>query len=122
MAESKTTKNIAEFKTVKQGRDKAEESRREELNDLKIVMSIEAGQRLMFRIINELCHVDTRSAVNSGSETYLREGERNIGRILKTEVAMVALGHYQRLERKYINEQLDEELLAEPQTKEQDDD
>lgn len=77
------------------------EERQGELADIKTVMSTVEGRRLLFRIINKLCHYDESSAVDSGSYTYMREGEREIGCILKGDIYEGAFEEYQQSEREW---------------------
>jgi hypothetical protein len=83
---------------------KALEERQGELADIKAVMSTIEGRRLLFRIINKLCHYDENSAMSSGSDTYFREGEREIGCILKGDVYEGAFNEYQQSEREWKEE------------------
>ncbi|MCK5235954.1 MAG: hypothetical protein KAR06_03130, partial [Deltaproteobacteria bacterium] len=79
-----------------------------ELEDIKAVMTLPAGRRLMWRIINKLCHFDALSAEHSGSQTYLNEGERNIGRVLKGDIYEAAFEEFQQREKEYIKSLMDE--------------
>ena len=56
----------------------------------------------MWRLINVICHVDALSAAPMDSQTYVNEGERNVGRIVKSEVWMAAHELYQEMEREYM--------------------
>ena len=106
-------KNAASSKQVGKALAKVKEERREELKDIQAVMATPQGRRLMWRIINVLCHVDTLSKEHSGSETYFNEGERNIGRVLKSDVFEASFNEYQKMERECVIQRIDEELLEE---------
>lgn len=54
-------------------------------SDLKVVMALPDGRRLMYRIIYEICHVEALSYTGN-SDTTLREGERNAGLTIKNEL------------------------------------
>jgi len=91
-------KNVADRKQVKEGSKKENRRRQRELDDLYNVMSTSSGRRLMYRIINELCHYDADDAMPSGSFTYKSLGERNIGRILKSDCIESSIELYQKSE------------------------
>ena len=110
---SANVKNAASGKQVGKAVAKAKEERRQELKDIQAVMSAPQGRRLMWRIINQMCHVDTLSKEHSGSETYFNEGERNIGRLLKSDVYAASFDEYQKMERECVIQRIDEELLEE---------
>lgn len=101
--------NCADAEQVKEADRRATDKRAQELADMKAVMGTPAGRRLMWRIVNELCHFDTLSAVHSGSFTYLNEGERNIGRLLKADAYEAAFKEWQLMEKEYMDKKLKEE-------------
>lgn len=95
---------------LKNSARKEKNERETEIADLKAVMVIPEGRRLMWRIINGLCHYDTLSAqFSSGSGTYFYEGERNVGRILKGEVYEVAFEEYQKMEAEHMKKMKEKE-------------
>ena len=107
-------RNVASPKQIKQ--DKQEEARkqRERLGDLKTVMSTPEGRRVIWDIVNRLCHADATSVQgNSGSEVFFREGERNVGRRLKGDCYLVAFPEWQKMEKEYIDRLKLEELIGE---------
>ncbi len=91
-------KNVADKKQVKEGSKKEIQKRRKELDDIYNVMSTSPGRRLIYRIINELCHYDADDAMPSGSFTYKSLGERNIGRVLKSDCMEASIELYQKSE------------------------
>lgn len=103
-------KNVADVKQVKKAGDVEKNRRRQELLDIKNVMETQAGRRLIWRIVNVICHVDSQSAEHSGSMTYMNEGERNVGRILKSDVYEAAFGEYQKMERECVMARMEEKL------------
>jgi len=94
-------KNAADPEQVKRAGREERFDRKRELEDVKAVMETVAGRRLLWRIINKLCHFDSSSAEHSGSMTYLNEGERNIGRVLKSDICETAFPEYQQMEKEY---------------------
>jgi len=100
--------NVADEEQVKKADKKATNKRDQELADIKAVMSTEAGRRFIYRLINEICHYDTLSATHSGSFTYLNEGERNVGRIVKGECYEAAFETYQLMEKECMAGKLGE--------------
>ena len=75
-------------------------------------MQTKSGRNLIWRVINGLCHYDTISAAPSGSLTYMNEGERNIGRILKADVYKAAFPEWQLMEKEHVTKALDEQLIV----------
>ena len=100
MAEKKDSvvKNLSDPKQVKEGAktDKARRSR--ELTDLYNTLLTVSGRRLMFRIVNEICHYDSDSAAPSGSWTYYNLGEQNIGRQIKSDCIEASIELWQKAE------------------------
>lgn len=110
MVERSNVKNAADVKQVKKAGDVEKNRRRQELLDIKSVMETESGRRLIWRIVNVICHVDSQSSEHSGSQTYFNEGERNIGRILKSDVYEAAFDEYQKMERECVMARVDAQL------------
>jgi hypothetical protein len=100
--------NAADAEQVKKAEKKAKIKHDQELADIAAVMSTEAGRRFMWRLINDICHYDTLSATHSGSFTYMNEGERNVGRIIKGECYEAAFETYQLMEKERMAEKLGE--------------
>ena len=90
--------NAADEEQVKKGGKKADIKRRSELADITHVMMTEQGRRFIYRVINDLCHYDADDAMPSGSFTYKSLGERNIGRILKSDCLESSIELYQKSE------------------------
>lgn len=63
-----------------------------EEEDLRFVMGTPQGRRLMWRV---LCTTGMRrSSYTGNSETYFREGERNVGLRLQQELERIAFDEY----------------------------
>lgn len=92
-------KNAADPKQVKDGADKETRGRERELEDIEVVMSTIQGRRFMWRLINGLCHYDRNDAQPSGSLTYFSLGEREVGRIVKSDVYEASVEKFQLMER-----------------------
>jgi len=106
MQEGAFVKNAADKEQVRSAGRKEREKRRQELADLRDLMALPAGRRFIWRLINEICHCDAISAVTSGSITYMNEGERNVGRLVKGDVFEAAHEAYQQMEREYMKAHL----------------
>ena len=102
-------KNVADEGQVKEASNRAKIGRDMELDDLRVVLSTDNGRRFIWRLINEVCHYDTLSAEHSGSMTYMREGERNVGRIVKADCYDAAFETYQLMEKEYMKRQMEKE-------------
>lgn len=92
-------KNVSDAQQIHNANKKEKLRREKELNDLNFVMSSVEGRRLLDRIINKLCHYDSDDFNNSGSITFRNLGERNIGRILKSDCCESSHELYQLLEK-----------------------
>ena len=76
--------NASDDKKVKEAKKSNKETRDIELNDLKVVLGTESGRRAIWRIL-ERCGI-YRSSFTGNSQTFMLEGERNIGLFLLTEI------------------------------------
>lgn len=92
-------KNAADAQQVKEGADKERRGRKQELSDLESVLSSPAGRRLIWRVINHICHYDRDDAQASGSLTYYSLGERNVGRLIKSDAYEASVENCQLMER-----------------------
>ena len=92
-------KNAADPRQVKDGADKETRLRERELEDVEVVMSTVNGRRFMWRLINGICHYDFNDAQPSGSLTYFSLGERNVGRVVKSDAYEASHEKYQLMER-----------------------
>ena len=106
--EKSRVKNVADPKQVKEGKQYDKLDRKQELQDLKDIMMTPQGRRVIFRIINNLCHYDSDDAVNSGSWTYFNSGQRSIGRALKNDVFLAAFEEWQQMEKEHVEAHLEE--------------
>ncbi|MCK5236710.1 MAG: hypothetical protein KAR06_06965 [Deltaproteobacteria bacterium] len=103
MAKDAKVGNAADPEQVKRAKLSDKDIRKQELSDLRFVMESPEGRRMMWRIINNLCHVNTLSAENSGSLTYFKEGAREVGLTLKTDVYEEAFNEWQLMEQEHVN-------------------
>jgi len=99
MGEKALVKNTADAKQVKNAGNKEVDARERELNDIAMVMSTREGRRFLFRLVNVLCHYDSDDFNHSGSITYRNLGERNIGRLVKSDCIEASIEQYQLLEK-----------------------
>jgi len=77
-------KNVADKEQVKAAESKELRKREQELKDLSDVLQTPYGRRFVWRYL-EKCGV-YRSSYTGNSETFFREGERNIGLQLVTDI------------------------------------
>lgn len=96
-------KNAADEKQVKAAGDKEKRGREQELNDVRALMTSREGRRFMYRLINHLCHFDAISATQSGSWTYFQDGERNIGRLIKSDIYEASIDAFHLMEKENFN-------------------
>ena len=100
--------NAADPEQVRKAASKEDRKRHDELNDLRVVLNSKEGRRFLFRLVNELCHYDTNDFNNSGSLTYFNLGERNIGRVVKSDAIEASLEAFQLMEKEnwsYLTEE-----------------
>lgn len=67
-----------------QNKDSQKRIRDKEVEDVKLIMSSREGRRFMWRML-EMCGV-YRSSFTGNSETFFREGQRNIGLMLLADI------------------------------------
>jgi len=77
-------KNASDPKQVKKAKQKEKFNRDDELKDLKEILATNAGKRFIYRYLSK-CGV-FKSSFTGNSETFFREGERNIGLQLLADV------------------------------------
>jgi hypothetical protein len=71
---------------AQRGAKEAEKLRREvELSDLQDVMALPAGRRVLYRIVYEIAGAESLSYTGS-AETYFREGRRDVGLTIRSEM------------------------------------
>jgi len=92
-------KNVADKEQVNNAGNKEVDARERELNDIAMVMSTLEGRRFLYRLVNYLCHYDSDDFNHSGSITYKSLGERNIGRLVKSDCIETSIEQYQLLEK-----------------------
>lgn len=92
-------KNAADEKQVERARKTQKLKREQHLHDLFVILSTREGRRVLFWIVNGLCHYDADDFNNSGSVTYYNLGERNIGRNLKSDCIEASYELWQLAER-----------------------
>ena len=97
--------NVADKDQIKKAKKLVENQRRLELRDIKMVMSLPSGSRVLWRILHEFCHIDQLSSdPRSGSMTYFHEGARSVGLSLKSEIMEAAFKEYQVREAEWAAE------------------
>jgi hypothetical protein len=92
-------KNAADEKEVEKATKNGKLRRDTELADIRYIMDSQQGRRFMWRLVNGLCHYDTNDAQHSGSFTFFSLGERNIGRIVKSDLYEASPELFQKMER-----------------------
>lgn len=79
--------NASDPQQVAEATTKAKRKQQQEDTDLLVVMSSEEGRRFLWRL---LCSTGLRrSSYTGNSETFFREGERNVGLRLQAEMERV---------------------------------
>ena len=71
-----------------------------EVRDLQHVMGTPQGRRFVWRLLDR-CHIYT-SSFTGNSETYFREGERNIGLMLFADINTSCPGLYATMQKEHI--------------------
>lgn len=105
MTEKKAlVKNCADPQQVREAEAKVKWNRETELVDIKFLLSTPQGRRFIWRLINVICHYDAVSANNSGSMTYLLEGERSVGKLIKADCYEADLEAYHLMEKEYYRD------------------
>jgi len=94
-----TVKNAADPRQVEDGAQREKRLRERELEDISSVMNTAQGRRFIWRLINVLCHYDSNDAQPSGSLTYFSLGERNVGRVVKSDAYESSHESFQLMER-----------------------
>lgn len=77
-------KNVADKNQVDRAKQKEKFNREDELKDLQFILNSIEGKRFVWRYL-EKCGV-FQSSFTGNSETYFREGERNIGLQLLADI------------------------------------
>ena len=77
--------NAADREQVAAAKKLEKEVRKDELADMRLLLSDPAGRRFLWRMLKR-CGL-YRLSYTGNSETYLREGERNVGLWLMTELS-----------------------------------
>ena len=97
--EKPLVKNAANQEQLKDADEKIQLRREQELNDLRVVLGLKEGRRFLYRLINKICHVDAEDFHASGSIMCRLNGERNIGRIVKSDAIEADFDRFQLLEK-----------------------
>lgn len=84
MSDKVLVSNAADKGQVKNAEKVERTERDKELDDLRFVMGVPQGRRVLFRILDR-CGV-YRSSFTGNSQTYFNEGERNIGLYVLSEM------------------------------------
>lgn len=77
-------KNAADTDQVKRAKEKELRGKERDNNDIAWVLSTPQGRRFLWRYL-ETCHIFSTSFTGS-SETFFKEGERNIGLKLLADI------------------------------------
>ena len=77
-------KNAADTKQVKAAKEKEESRQERELNDVRHVLNSKEGRRFLWRYLGE-CGM-FRTSFTGNSETFFKEGERNIGLKIMSDI------------------------------------
>jgi hypothetical protein len=85
----------AEERAKKQVEDKQQLARRREIDDFKWLMADERGRRFMWRLLEKAGVF--RSSFTGNSETFFREGQRNIGLMLIADIHEACPNDYTRM-------------------------
>jgi hypothetical protein len=89
--------NASDPQQVAEATSKAKRKAQQEDDDLLTVMSTEAGRRFIWRL---LCSTGMRrSSYTGNSETFFREGERNVGLRLQADIERVDFHLYVAMQR-----------------------
>lgn len=84
--------NAADGEQVKEAGNKEKRAREQELSDLRAIMSHPTGRRTINRLLN-FCGV-FKLSYTGNSETFFKEGQRNVGLMLLTDVNECASDFY----------------------------
>lgn len=85
----------AEERAKKLAEDKQALQRRREIDDFKWLMGHEQGRRFMWRLLDKAGVY--RSSFTGNSETFFREGMRNIGLMLIADIHEATPSEYARM-------------------------
>ena len=89
MREDSLVKNAADEDQVKYAGDRETKERKQELADIRAVMSTREGRRFLWRYLG-ICGIDKTSAETSGSWTYFNEGRKLVGLTLKHDIVQAS--------------------------------
>lgn len=97
--------NAADPQKVAEAESKAKRKMRQEDEDLRAVMLTPQGRRAIWRI---LCSTGARrSSFTGNSETFFREGERNVGLRLQEHVERVAFDMFLVMQKEAREDELE---------------
>ena len=85
-------KNAADSEQVKEAAEREKLQAERDLNDTRWVLSMPQGRRFLYRLLAE-CGV-YRSSFTGSSETFFREGQRNVGLKLLEELEVADAESY----------------------------
>ncbi len=77
--------NIADEAEAKKANQKIEDMRRQELNDIRTVLSNAAGKRLLWRMLTKCHSFESIYAVNQ-NDVYYNSGQQDIGHFIMGEI------------------------------------
>ena len=84
MGEPEKSYNASDEAAVSKAKQKAKRGREQELEDIKMLMSTVWGRRFAWRYLSRAGIF--QSSFTGNSATYFKEGERNMGLILLTDI------------------------------------
>ncbi len=77
--------NLADPSTVKKAERKEKDIRRQELNDIRTVLSNSSGRRMVWRLM-EMCNTFSSIFNNDASQMSYRSGKQDLGHFLMAEI------------------------------------
>ena len=86
------TKNAADSAQVKKASQKEKDRIRQEREDVASILGTQAGRRFFFRYLI-ICGV-FKTSFTGNSETFFKEGQRNVGLMLLEDINSVAPESY----------------------------
>ncbi len=80
--------NTSDELQIKDAEDKVKYNRRQEIDDLKHILSLPQGKRFLLRYLYGVCGI-LKPVYTGNSETYFLDGKRAVGLILIEEIKEV---------------------------------
>jgi len=99
MEKKSLVRNAGDKEQVKKAGNREDQLRRQHLNDIRDVMNLKSDRRIIWWLINVVCHYDTDDFSLQDNLFKRNSAERNIGRIIKSDVYEATYEGYQLMER-----------------------